>query len=82
MPFGMGPAGWFMWPYMAQWLQYGYPYYGYSYGTPFYGYPGYIAPYPSMPKEQEISMLQDQAKAMEDELNRIRLRIEELQKAE
>jgi len=84
VPFRMGPAGWIMWPYMAQWLQYGYPYYNYSYpyGTPFFGHPEYIVPYPTMPKEQEISMLQNRAKAMEDELSRTRSRIEELQKAE
>lgn len=92
MPFGMGPRGWFMWPYIAQWMGYGYPslggyspYYGYpAYGAPYLGYSGYGAPYgyPQMSKEQEISMLRDQAKTLKQELDWINTRMEELQKAE
>lgn len=35
---------------------------------------------PGMPSEQEIRMLEDQARLMEEELNRIRRRIEELER--
>jgi hypothetical protein len=77
MPFGMGPAGLFMWPYMAQWMQNAYPWYaGYP---PYYGY-GAFYPYAQPTKEQEVDMLEDQAKALEEELARIRSRIDELQK--
>lgn len=68
MPFGMGPAGWFMWPYMAQWLQYWYPYYGIPYSYPF-------AP---LSKEQEVAMLKDQARVLKDQLDRINARLKEL----
>jgi len=79
MPFGMGPWGWFMWPYLAQWLGYWYPWS--LYGAPYYGYTGYGAPYaPSLTKEQETTMLQDQAKALQQELDRINARLKELQK--
>ena len=79
MPFGMGPAGWFMWPYWAQWLRYWYPWSWY--GVPYYGYTGYGLPYaPPMTKEQETAMLQDQAKALQQELDRINARLKELQK--
>ena len=78
MPFGMGPAGWFMWPYWAQGLMSWYPWSWY--GLPYYGYTGYGLPYaPPMTKEQEIAMLQDQAKALQQELDRINARLKELQ---
>lgn len=77
MPFGMGPAGWYMWPYMAQWMQYAYP--GYGGYPPYYGY-GFPYPSTQLPKEQELGMLEDQAKALEEELAKIRSRIDELQK--
>lgn len=69
MPFGMGPAGWFLWPWFAQWLSY-------------YWYPwGYGFPYPPLSKEQEISMLEDQARALQGQLDRITARLQELRKA-
>jgi len=77
MPYGMGPAGWFMWPYWARGMGYSYP----GYEAPYYGYPGYGAPYaPPITKEQEITMLQDQAKMLEEQLKQINARLEELQK--
>jgi hypothetical protein len=75
MPFGMGPAGWLIWPYWAQWM---YPWYP-GYGAPYAGHPGYGLYYPPPSREQELGMLRDQAKIMEDELARIRSRIDELQ---
>jgi len=84
MPFGMGPWGWLIWPYWAQWLGYWYPWSLYGapyYGYPYYGYTGYGAPYATpMTKEQETTMLQDQAKALQQELDRINARLKELQK--
>lgn len=84
MPFGMGPAGWFMWPYFAQWLGYWYPYGGTSYVTPYvyastpYGVPYSYAP---MTKEEEVAYLQDQGKILKQEYDRINARLKELQKA-
>ena len=98
MPFGLGPWGWFLFPYI------------YSYTTPYYGwtYPwfidwwwrcrwfpwlprwwwtgiyGPITPWgwftPTVSKEEEIAMLEDQAKMLEKELEDIRRRLEELKK--
>lgn len=67
MPFGMGPAGW----------AYGYPY-PYAGGSPYYG--GYGWPWAPLSKEQEIAILEDQARALEHELEGIRERLEELKK--
>lgn len=67
MPFGMGPAGW----------AYGYPY-PYAGGPPYSG--GYGWPWVPLSKEQEIAMLEDQARALEQELEGIRKRLEELKK--
>ncbi len=73
MFFGLGPAGGFMNPYL-----YGYPRFPYG-GLPGYGYgyPGYGYGYP-MTKEQERGMLEQNAKTLEAELDRIRKRLEEL----
>lgn len=79
MPFGMGRAGWFMWPYMVQWLPYQYSWYG-DYG-PYYGYPSPYA-YVPMTKDQEISMLEEQKRMLEEELTQITSRIAELQKSQ
>ena len=49
-------------------MPYGYPYSGYG-----YGYPG-----GAIPKEEEIRMLEDQARAMDSDLNAIKKRLEEL----
>jgi ubiquinone biosynthesis protein UbiJ len=50
-------------------MPYGYPYGGYGY-----------SPWAPMPKEQEIAMLEEQARAMQDELDAINKRLEELRK--
>lgn len=68
---------WFGWnPWAWRWTGYGmpfgYPYAGY--GMP-YGYPG--AP---MTREQEIAMLEEQAKALQGELDAVNKRLEELRK--
>lgn len=74
MPFGMGRAGWCMWPYMPQWLYYQFPWYGL--------YSGYGQPYPYVPitKDDETKMLQEQEKILEEQLAQIKSRISELQK--
>jgi hypothetical protein len=73
MLFGLGPGGGFMNPYF-----YGYPRFPYG-GLPRYGYPGYGYGYGyPMTKEQERGMLEQDAKALEAELDRIRKRLEEL----
>ena len=72
MPFGMGPAGWWMWPYAAQSMSHWYPWYG-PYWSPL--------PYAPMTKEQETAMLEDQAKVLEDQLAEIKSRLAELEKA-
>ncbi len=64
MPFGMGPAGWFMWPWFAQWW---YPWYR-----------AFYWPYPPLPKEQEMAMLEDRARFLREELERIEARLKEL----
>lgn len=83
MPFGMGRAGWSMWPYFVQWLEYWYPN-----STPYAGRYSYThVPYvPSysyspMTKEEEVGYLQDQAKMFKQEYDRINARLKELQKA-
>ena len=59
-------------------MLYGYPYAGgYGVATPYMGY-GYGYPGGAIPKEEEIRTLEDQARAMEDDLNAIRKRLEEL----
>jgi hypothetical protein len=73
MPFGMGRAGWLMWPYFAQWLQY-----SHRFAAP------HAAPcfYPSMTREETIAYLQEQAKMLKREYDRINTRLKELQKTE
>ena len=70
MPFGMGPAGWLAWPHMAYWMRPAYPWYPMSYWSPF----------PALTKEEEESLLQDQANMLEEELAQIKKRLEELKK--
>lgn len=72
MPFGMGPAGWFMLPYFAQWIRY------WGYGYPWYGY---WLQYPPLSAEEEKAMLEQQKKFLEDELAQINKRLTELQKS-
>ena len=66
MPFGMGPAGWFMWPYFTQLYQ--------------NWFAGYGFPFPAISEKQEIEFLRQQAKFLEDQLNQIKERIAELEK--
>ena len=72
MPFGMGPAGWYAWPYMAYWLRYWYP----RWTSPYFGYPWYPT------EEDERAFLEDQAKILENQLAQIKKRLEELNKQE
>ncbi|RLG92787.1 MAG: hypothetical protein DRO36_00065 [Candidatus Hecatellales archaeon] len=105
MPFGLGPWGWFIFPYL-------FGGYGYTY-TPYYTYWAYswfpwdwwwrcrwfpwlprwwwtgiygpITPWsfpgaPTLTREDEIAMLEEQAKALERELEDTRRRLEELKK--
>lgn len=72
MPFGIGSLGW----------AYGYPYWDpWAWRSPWYrGVSPYWSPWGTMPKEQEIAMLEDQARALEGDLEDIRKRLEELKK--
>ena len=82
MPFGMGRAGWLMWPYFAEWLGCWYPY-GSSYGASYTGVPGSYGisyPYSPMSKEDEIEYLQGEAKMLKQEYDRIKARLKDLQK--
>ena len=59
-------------------MPYGYPYAGgYGAATPYTGY-SYGYPGGAIPKEEEIRTLEDQARAMEGDLNAIRQRLEQL----
>lgn len=71
MSFGLGPAGWFMYPQFINPYLSGYPRF------PYWGFPGYGYGYP-MTKEQERGILEQDAKALEAELDRIQKRLEEL----
>jgi len=51
---------------------------GIPYGHPYAGSYGY--PWGAMPKEEELRMLEEQARAMESDLNAIGKRLEELRK--
>jgi len=69
MPFGMGPLGWaYVYPYAVG----GWPW------TPWYAPWTPYAPWGAMPKEQEIAMLEDEARALERDLEAIRRRLTEL----
>lgn len=70
MPFRMGPAGWYAWPYMAHWMSGWYPQPGFPYGEPFWPWT----------KEDEIAFLESQAEIFEDQLAQIKKRLEELKK--
>jgi hypothetical protein len=73
-----GGRGWRHWYYatgLPGWARFGY---APAWGTP--PYAAYGAPYaPTMTREQEIEMLQDQAKYFQDALDDIIKRIEELE---
>ncbi len=70
MPFGMGPSGWFFWPYMAFWMRQGYPHWN----VPYFPYPWFFT------EEQEEDFLEGQAEALEKHLAQIKKRLEELKK--
>jgi hypothetical protein len=68
MPFGMGPFGWaYVYPYAYPWAWTP----GYAPWTPY-------APWGAMPKEQEMAMLEDEARALERDLEAIKKRLTEL----
>ena len=62
---------------MWHWYRCGYPW---PWMPRYWGMPSYANPWGCIPKEQEIAMLEDQAKVLEDELNSIKKRLEELKK--
>ena len=80
MPFGMGPAGWFMMPYLFPYWPGWLPYWSMHEGLyyPGYGMGYYPLGFPPMSKEQEMKMLEEESKALEEELREIRKMIEEL----
>jgi len=73
MPFGLGPWGWLLLPYL-------WPYIWYWWNWWFYG-PYATWMYPPLPRESEKAMLESQAKMLEEQLEAIRKRLEELEKA-
>lgn len=72
MPFGMGPAGWYAWPYLAFWMRQGYPYWNF----PYYGQPWFFT------EEMEEDFLEGQAKILKEQLAQIEKRLAELRKKE
>lgn len=73
MPFGMGPAGWFMVPYIYPYFANLYGYWGYY--TPWYwGNNPWFAPY-----GDELSYLKRLKQDLETQLQDINSRIEELE---
>lgn len=74
MPFGMGPLGWgYVYSYAYPCGYYG----GYPYAVGGWPWTPY-APWGTMPKEQEIAVLEDEARALEKDLEAIRRRLTEL----
>lgn len=82
MPFGMGPWGWgaapyaYGYPYRFWWRCRWFPWLPRWWWTGLYGS---MTPY-TIPKEQEVAMLEDEAKMLEQALGEIRKRLEELKK--
>jgi len=72
MPFGMGPSGWFFWPYMAFWMRQGYLYWSF----PYFAHPWFFT------AEMEKDFLEGQAKILEENLAHIKERLAELRKKE
>ena len=64
-----------MWPY-GYWHPWGWGWYRRWWVPP------YAWPWPSIPKEDEIAMLEDQAQVLERELENIKKKLEELKKQE
>ena len=79
MPYGMGPWGWFAYPYWAWWWRCRwFPWLPRWWWTGIYGP---ITPWMlPMSREDEIAMLQEEARMLEQELDAIRKRLEELRK--
>jgi hypothetical protein len=85
MPFGLGPFGWFLFPYLTQYWDFGYPY-SYAPYPRFPWWPAYsVSPYmygygvpPFISKADEQRILEDQAKTLESQLVEIRKRLSEL----
>ena len=70
MPFGIGPAGWYGWPYMAYWMRSWSPHWPLAYpGAPWF-----------FSEEEEKAFLEGQASVLEDQLAQIKKRLEELKK--
>jgi hypothetical protein len=95
MPLGMGRAGWaYVYGYPYPGLSY--PAWNWWGGRRGWGrgrgrglgwhrwwcIPPYIWPWPSIPKEDEIAVLEDHARVLERELDSIRKILEELKKQE
>lgn len=70
MPFGMGPAGWYAWPYMAYWMRCWHP----RCTAP------YLLPFQPFTEEEEEALLEDQANILENHLSQIKKRLVELRK--
>ena len=73
MPFGMGRAGWVIWPYFTQWFSWWYPF-GSLYAsscTDVQGTRGGSL-YSPASKEEEIELLQEEAKKLKQEYDRIK----------
>jgi len=65
-----------MWPWYGYW-------HAWRWGWPrHWPVAPYTWPWAAIPKEQEIAMLEDQARLLESELDGIRKRLEELKKQE
>lgn len=83
MPYGMGPWGWFAGPYgywglgRCRWF----PWLPRWWWTGIYGPVGPYCP-PAASKEQEMAMLEEEARLLEEGLAQIRRRLEELKAAE
>ena len=65
-----------MWPWYGYWLPWRWGWHGYWRAIP------YVWPWVPMPREQEIAILEEQARILEDELDNIKARLEELGKKE
>jgi len=63
-----------MWPWYRCWHPWGWAWHGHWPAA------AYAWPWAPIPKEQEIAMLEDQARMLESELASIRSRLEELKK--
>ena len=76
MPFGMGRQGW---AYVHPWHHHGCHHL--HCGPAPYDWPpaaAYGPPRGAMPRDQELAMLQDEAKVLEEELSQIKKRLEEI----